>query len=140
MLTTALQVFALSSKDREAIAIFDDNFKKIAIQMNEQLGGTKLDEFTRLKFVFYSSEEKTFLFRHSINGIASLSKVQKNALYQQTLNRICSTNILVPLTDTLGFRIRHVYESETTGLRLFEADFQYRDCLRTLGSQGAVKK
>jgi hypothetical protein len=113
-------------------AEFDSLMTNAAMQMNAQMGGQKIDEFTNFKFITYDKIPPLFTYFYSSNpfsmpNINKLDKNQTEAMAKYHISKTCASPFRV-FMKPYGLKVAHRFENGHTGLTLFKLTVSHSDC------------
>jgi hypothetical protein len=131
----ATAFFSLHSLSQDKIpskSEFDSIMMNAVKQMNSQMSGVKIDDYTTLKFVTYDLNPPLFSYFYSTSALAalkqsSLNKVQIDAMKKFNINKTCSSNFK-PLMKPYNFKVSHVFEDSNSGKILHKLTVSHLDC------------
>jgi hypothetical protein len=134
-LTVVLALFSLNSFAKDKIpskAEFDSIMRNAVKQMNGQMAGVKVDEYTTFKFVTYDVNPPLFTYFYKTSTLAvlkqsSLTQTQINEMRKVNINKTCSTNFK-PLMKPYNFKVAHVFEDAVTGRIIYKLTISHLDC------------
>ena len=101
-------------------------------QMNSQMTGLKIDEYTNLKFVAYDSNPPLFTYFYSSNVLSSikqdsLNHTQIEALNKFNITKTCGTSFK-PLMKPYNLKVAHIMDDKTTGKKIYKITISHLDC------------
>ena len=103
-----------------------------AKQMNSQMSGLRIDEYTNLKFVAYDLNPPLFSYFYTSTALdivkqASLNKAQIDAMKKFNINKTCSSQFK-PLMRPYNLRVAHIFEDKNTGKVIYKLTVTHNDC------------
>jgi hypothetical protein len=128
-----LEFFVVSANGQEKIpstAELDSVMQNAVRQMNSQMTGTKVDDYTTLKFVTYDMNPPMLSYFYSSNvlsvlGLATLNKNQIEAMKKVNVNKACSFKLLM---KPYGFKVAHIFSDSNSGKIIYKLTVSYSDC------------
>ena len=111
---------------------FDTIMFNAVKQMNKQMSGTKIDEFTNLKFVTYDLNPPLFSYFYTstvfdLTKQSSLNSEQVDAMKKFHITKTCSSQFK-PLMKPYNFRVAHIFEDKPTGKVIYKLTVSHNDC------------
>lgn len=104
-----------------------------AKQGNEQLVGTKVDEYTKIRFIGFDKKIRVFIYLYSTNimskfGAAQLNSQQKIDMDVFHLNKTCGSKFRPLMKNPYNLKISHEFEDMRTGKTIYKITIGDRDC------------
>jgi hypothetical protein len=101
-------------------------------QMNAQMSGLKIDEYTTLKYVTYDSTPSLFTYFYSSSALSvtnqqTLTIAQITALNQYNINKTC-TSKFKGLMKPYNLKVAHILEDSKTGKNFYKLTVSALDC------------
>jgi len=101
-------------------------------QVNAQMAGVRIDEYTNLKFVTYDLNPPLFTYFYTSSVISvdkkeALSQLQIDALRKFNISKTCSTQFK-PLMKPYNLKIAHVFEDKNSGKIIYKLIVTHLDC------------
>ncbi len=101
-------------------------------QMNSQMSGLKVDEYTTLKFVAYDTSPPLFTYFYSSSALSvtnqqSLTNAQIAAMNQFNINKTCTSNFKA-LMKPYSLKVAHIMEDSKTGKNFYKLTVAAKDC------------
>jgi hypothetical protein len=101
-------------------------------QMNSQMSGLKVDEYTTLKFVAYDTTPPLFTYFYSSSALSvtnqqSLTNAQIAAMNLFNINKTCTSNFKV-LMKPYNLKVAHIMEDSKTGKNFYKLTVSHADC------------
>lgn len=111
---------------------FDAIMQNAVLQMNAQMAGTKIDDYTEFKFVTYDKNPPLFSYFYSSNALTllkqgSLNETQNKAMKTYNLQKTCSSKFR-PLMKPYNLRVAHIFEDKITGKTVYKLTVSHDDC------------
>jgi hypothetical protein len=111
---------------------FDAVMQNAVRQMNAQMQGTKIDEYTTLKFVSYDLNPPLFSYFYTSNVLVALKqdnlgRAQIDAMKKYNITKTCSTKFK-PLMKPYNFKVSHIFEDKSSGKVIYKLTVSYLDC------------
>ena len=111
---------------------FDSVMLNAAKQTNAQMTGTKIDEYTTLKFVTYDSSPPLFSYFYVSNALSflkqdKLNQTQIDAMKNFNVTKTCSTKFK-PLMKPYNFKVAHIFEDKNSGKIIYKLTVSHLDC------------
>lgn len=125
--STTLQADPLPSK-----AMLDEVMRGVAKQTNDNLAGTKVDEFTKLKFVTYDANPPVFSYFYlsdikASRGRLPLTTQQIVAMDEFHINKTCTSNFK-GLLKAYNFKVAHIFEDVSSGKTFYKISVNESHC------------
>lgn len=110
----------------------DAVMQNAAKQMNSQMSGLKIDEYTTLKYVTYDTTPPLFTYFYSSSALSvtnqqSLTNVQIAAMNQYNINKTCSSKFK-GLMKPYNLKVAHILEDSKTGKNFYKQTVAAIDC------------
>jgi hypothetical protein len=127
------QIFNLSAEDKIPSKSELDSIMQNAVkQMNAQMSGTKIDEYTNLKYVTYDLNPPLFTYFYTSSSLAvlkqdSFNQVQIDAMRKFNVTKTCSTQFK-PLMKPYNLKVAHIFEDKNTGKLIYKLTISHLDC------------
>lgn len=120
------------AQDIPAKRELDAVMQNAAKQMNSQMSGLKIDEYTTLKYVTYDTTPPLFTYFYSSSALSvtnqlSLTNVQIAAMNQYNINKTCSSKFKV-LMKPYNLKVAHILEDSKTGKNFYKQTVTAIDC------------
>ena len=101
-------------------------------QMNSQMSGLKVDEYTTLKYVAYDTTLPLFTYFYSSSALSatnqqSLTNAQLAAMNLFNINKTCTSNFK-PLMKPYSLKVAHIMEDSKTGKNFYKLTVAAKDC------------
>lgn len=101
-------------------------------QMNSQMPGLKIDEYTTLKYVAYDTTPPLFTYFYSSTTLSvtnqqTLTNAQLAAMNLYNINKICTSKFKV-LMKPYNLKVAHVMEDAKTGKNFYKLTVTSVDC------------
>jgi len=128
-----LQIFNLSAEDKIPSKSEIDSVMQNAVkQMNAQMSGTKIDEYTTLKFVTYDLNPPLFSYFYTSSALTflkqdNLNQIQTDAIKTFNVTKTCSTQFK-PLMKPYNLKVAHIFEDKNTGKIIYKLTVSHLDC------------
>ena len=95
---------------------FDAIMQNAVKQMNAQMAGVKIDEFTNLKFVTYDLNPPLFSYFYTSSSFAvlkggTLNSAQNEAMKSFNTSKTCSSQFK-PLMKPYNLKVSHIFEDK----------------------------
>jgi hypothetical protein len=110
----------------------DAVMQNAAKQMNSQMSGLKIDEYTTLKYVAYDTTPPLFTYFYSSSALTvtnqqSLTTAQLAAMNLFNINKTCTSNFKV-LMKPYNLKVAHIMEDSKTGKNFYKLTVSHADC------------
>jgi hypothetical protein len=101
-------------------------------QMNSQMSGLKVDEYTTLKYVSYDTTPPLFTYFYSSSALSatnqqSLTNAQLAAMNLFNINKTCTSNFKA-LMKPYNLKVAHIMEDSKTGKNFYKLTVTSIDC------------
>ena len=101
-------------------------------QMNAQMAGVRIDEYTNLKFVTYDLNPPLFNYFYTSNALTvlkqnNLTQAQMEALKKFNIAKTCSSQFK-PLMKPYNLKVSHTLEDKDSGKIIYKLNVTYLDC------------
>jgi len=101
-------------------------------QMNSQMSGLKVDEYTTLKYVSYDTTPPLFTYFYSSSALSatnqqSLTNAQLAAMNLFNINKTCTSNFKA-LMKPYSLKVAHIMEDSKTGKNFYKLTVTHADC------------
>jgi hypothetical protein len=111
---------------------FDAVMQNAVKQMNAQMAGTKVDEYTTLKFVTYDLNPPLFSYFYTSTTLTvlkqdNLNQMQTDAIKKFNTTKTCSTRFK-PLMKPYNFKVAHIFEDKNSGKIIYKLTVSHLDC------------
>jgi hypothetical protein len=117
-----------NANDEELINKINNHFFKLSREINQQLGGSRIDEHTTFRHVVYESTSKTLVYTYrSTAHLDKLNSAQSDAMYIFHKNKSCN-GAFAPIIKSYGMKIEHVFENLNTGRELWRKSYTSKEC------------
>lgn len=134
-LIVVLALLSLNSLAKDKIpskAEFDALMLNAVRQMNTQLGGMKIDNYTILKFVVYDLNPPLLTYVYSSTELIvlkqdKLNQAQIDAMRKYNISKTCATQMM-PLMEPYNFKIAHRFEDGKSGKVIYKLTVSHHDC------------
>ena len=128
-------LFFFSNANAEKIpskSELDAVMQNAAKQMNSQMSGLKVDEYTTLKYVSYDTTPPLFTYFYSSSALSatkqqSLTNAQLTAMNQFNINKTCTSNFKA-LMKPYSLKVAHIMEDSKTGKNFYKLTVSHADC------------
>ena len=96
------------------------------------MSGTKIDEYTNLKYVTYDVNPPLFTYFYISSSLVvlkqdSFNQVQIDAMRKFNVTKTCSTQFK-PLMKPYNLKVAHIFEDKNTGKLIYKLTISYLDC------------
>ena len=113
-------------------AELDAVMQNAAKQMNSQMSGLKVDEYTTLKYVSYDTTPPLFTYFYSSSALSvtnqqSLTNAQIAAMNLFNINKTCTSNFKA-LMKPYSLKVAHIMEDSKTGKNFYKLTVTSIDC------------
>ena len=110
----------------------DAVMQNAAKQMNSQMSGLKVDEYTILKYVSYDTTPPLFTYFYSSSALSatsqqSLTNAQLAAMNLFNINKTCTSNFKA-LMKPYNLKVAHIMEDSKTGKNFYKLTVTNADC------------
>lgn len=110
----------------------DAVMQNAAKQMNSQMSGLKIDEYTTLKYVAYDTTPPLFTYFYSSSALSatnqqSLTSAQLAAMNLFNINKTCTSNFKA-LMKPYSLKVAHIMEDSKTGKNFYKITVSHADC------------
>ena len=110
----------------------DTVMQNAAKQMNSQMSGLKIDEYTTLKYVAYDTTPPLFTYFYSSSALSvtnqqSLTNAQIAAVNKYNINKTCTSNFKA-LMKPYNLKVAHIMEDSKTGKNFYKLTVSHADC------------
>ena len=110
----------------------DAIMQNAAKQMNSQMSGLKIDEYTTLKYVSYDTTPPLFTYFYSSSALSvtnqlSLTNSQIAAMNLFNINKTCTSNFKA-LMKPYSLKVAHIMEDSKTGKNFYKLTVTHADC------------
>lgn len=104
-----------------------------AKQANEQLVGTKVDEYTKIRFIGFDRKVPVYIYLYSTNimskfGANKINSEQKRAMDVFHINKTCGTNFRPLMKNPYNLKVSHEFEDMHTGKTIYKITIANKDC------------
>jgi hypothetical protein len=111
---------------------FDSIMRNAVRQVNAQISGLKIDEYTALKFVTYDSSPPLFSYFYNTSALtvlkqSSLNQMQIDEMKKFNVNKTCSSNFK-SLMKPYNLKVAHVFEDVNSGKVIYKLTVSHLDC------------
>ena len=111
---------------------FDAIMQNAVKQMNAQMAGVRIDEYTNLKFVAYDVNPPLFSYFYTSSSFAvlkqdTLNSAQIEAMKSFNTSKTCSSQFK-PLMKPYNLKVAHIFEDKNSGKVFYKLTVSYLDC------------
>lgn len=111
---------------------FDAIMQNAVKQMNAQMAGVKIDEYTNLKFVTYDVNPPLFSYFYTSSSFAvlkqdTLNSAQIEAMKSFNTSKTCSSRFKA-LMKPYNFKVSHTFEDKNSGKVIYKLTVSHLDC------------
>jgi hypothetical protein len=101
-------------------------------QMNTQMSGLKIDEYTTLRYVTYDTTPPLFTYFYSSSALSvtnqqTLTNAQLAAMNLYNINKTCTSKFKV-LMKPYNLKVAHIMEDSKTGKNFYKLTVTATDC------------
>jgi hypothetical protein len=101
-------------------------------QMNAQMSGLRIDDYTTLKYVTYDTTPPLFTYFYSSSALSvtkqqSLTNAQLAAMKLFNINKTCTSKFKV-LMEPYNLKVAHIMEDAKTGKNFYNLTVTSIDC------------
>jgi len=127
------QIFNVSAEDKiPGKSELDTVMQNAVKQSNAQMSGTKIDEFTSLKFVTYDLNPPLLSYFYTSSALTALkqdnlNQMQIDVMKKFNVTKTCSSPFK-PLMKPYNLKIAHVFEDKNTGKVFYKLTVSHLDC------------
>lgn len=102
-------------------------------QANDQLVGTKVDEYTKIRYIGFDKKIPVYIYVYSTSimsklGSDQISSEQKRAMDVFHINKTCGTNFRPLMNNPYNLKVSHEFEDSRTGKLVYKIIIGSRDC------------
>ena len=117
-----------SELDEVLIYKINNHMFKVAREVNQQLGGSKIDEYTTFRHVVYEPSSKTLMYTYGATvNFDKLNQTQSGDMYVFHKNKSCN-GAFASVIKSYGMKIEHVFENVRTGRELWRMSYSSKEC------------